>query len=188
MTLNGHFPSKTNMSRAPATRRRNVCGTLAVGGDQTACKPGSVPPAIRQTRRPFLWTAHCWTVLATHPGPRSAGDGAARLCRRTERPLFGLAPGGACRAADVAAGAVRSCRTLSPLPASPFRALSRRFAFCGAIPGVTPAGRYPAPCPRGARTFLRPKATVVRPTGGTRIGAPAHRGQGRAPSSGRGSP
>src|SRR5271165_6000647 len=30
--------------------------------------------------------------------------------------LFGLAPGGACRAADVAACAVRSCRTLSPLP------------------------------------------------------------------------
>jgi hypothetical protein len=30
----------------------------------------------------------------------------------------------------------------------------RRFAFCGAIPGVAPAGRYPAPCFRGARTFL----------------------------------
>ena len=30
--------------------------------------------------------------------------------------LFGLAPGGVCRAADVAAGAVRSYRTLSPLP------------------------------------------------------------------------
>ena len=30
--------------------------------------------------------------------------------------LFGFAPGGACRAADVAACAVRSYRTLSPLP------------------------------------------------------------------------
>jgi len=30
-------------------------------------------------------------------------------------PLFGLAPGGVCRAADVAAGAVRSYRTVSPL-------------------------------------------------------------------------
>jgi len=30
----------------------------------------------------------------------------------------------------------------------------RRFAFCGAIPGVSPAGRYPAPYFRGARTFL----------------------------------
>src|ERR1700730_5794075 len=30
--------------------------------------------------------------------------------------LFGLAPGGVCRAADVTAGAVRSYRTVSPLP------------------------------------------------------------------------
>ena len=32
-------------------------------------------------------------------------------------PLCALAPGGACRAARVATGAVRSCRTVSPLPA-----------------------------------------------------------------------
>src|SRR5262245_64787412 len=30
----------------------------------------------------------------------------------------------------------------------------RRFAFCGTVPGVAPAGGYPAPCFRGARTFL----------------------------------
>ena len=29
-----------------------------------------------------------------------------------------------------------------------------RFPFCGTFPGVAPAGRYPAPCFRGARTFL----------------------------------
>ena len=33
--------------------------------------------------------------------------------------LFGLAPGGVCRAAGVTAGAVRSYRTVSPLPALP---------------------------------------------------------------------
>ena len=33
-------------------------------------------------------------------------------------PLFGLAPGGVCRAVRVAASAVRSYRTLSPLPRS----------------------------------------------------------------------
>jgi len=32
----------------------------------------------------------------------------------------------------------------------------RRFAFCCAFPGVASAGRYPAPCFRGARTFLSP--------------------------------
>jgi hypothetical protein len=40
--------------------------------------------------------------------------------------LFGLAPGGACRAASVAVRAVRSCRTVSPLPV---------FAPFGASPG-----------------------------------------------------
>jgi hypothetical protein len=68
-------------------------------------------------------------------------------------PLFGLAPGGVCRAASVARGAVRSYRTLSPLPAFA-KGSSGRFAFCGTFPGVAPAGRYPAPCFQGARTFL----------------------------------
>src|SRR5271165_1654402 len=78
--------------------------------------------------------------------------------RRSASLLFGLAPGGACRAADVAARAVRSCRTLSPLPMRwALRPFARRFAFCGAFPGVAPAGRYPAPYPYGARTFLRNK-------------------------------
>jgi hypothetical protein len=77
--------------------------------------------------------------------------------------LFGFAPGGACRAADVAARAVRSYRTLSPLPNHrALRPKIRRFAFCGAFPGVAPAGRYPAPHPFGARTFLRVKR---RPSG-----------------------
>jgi hypothetical protein len=30
----------------------------------------------------------------------------------------------------------------------------RRSVLCGTVPGVAPAGRYPAPCFRGARTFL----------------------------------
>ena len=66
--------------------------------------------------------------------------------------LFGLAPGGVYRAAPVSRRAVRSYRTLSPLPVG--FATNWRFAFCGTFPGVAPAGRYPAPCFRGARTFL----------------------------------
>src|ERR1700733_7535328 len=50
-------------------------------------------------------------------------------------PLFGLAPGGVYPAAPVARGAVRSCRTVSPLPAGPARlhgpALHGRCVFCG---------------------------------------------------------
>ena len=44
---------------------------------------------------------------------------------------------------------------------------ARRFDLCGAFPGVAPAGRYPAPCFRGARTFLprereRPSGRLAR--------------------------
>lgn len=66
------------------------------------------------------------------------------------RPLFGVAPGGACRAGPVTSPAVGSYPTVSPLPA----ASGGRFHFCGAFPGVAPAGRYPAPFLHGVRTFL----------------------------------
>ncbi len=83
---------------------------------------------------------------------------AARKCAlpaRADIPsLLGLAPGGVYLATRVTAGAVRSYRTLSPLPQSGRGASLRRFAFCGTVPGVAPAGRYPAPYFRGARTFL----------------------------------
>jgi hypothetical protein len=51
----------------------------------------------------------------------------------------------------------------------PRRAKAGRFVLCGTVPGVAPAGRYPAPHVDGARTFLsRSLSTVagaaVRPT------------------------
>ena len=60
-------------------------------------------------------------------------------------PLRGLAPGGVYPATPVARGAVRSCRTVSPLPVGPaclrVLVLRGRSVFCGTIPGVAPAGR-----------------------------------------------
>jgi len=73
--------------------------------------------------------------------------------------LFGLAPGGACHATPVTSGPVGSYPTLSPL----LRPKPERSALCGAIPGVTPGGRYPPPCRRGARTFLDPRRGRDRP-------------------------
>src|SRR5689334_10307844 len=50
--------------------------------------------------------------------------------------LFGLAPGGVCRAAAVAGSAVRSYRTVSPLPR--LIAYGRGgLYFCGTVPGRT---------------------------------------------------
>ena len=81
--------------------------------------------------------------------------------------LFGLAPGGVCRAAGVTASAVRSYRTVSPLPSPPVAGRSRRSVLCGTIPGLAPAGRYPAPFVHGARTFLPGNLSVLpeRPSG-----------------------
>src|SRR5690606_41395159 len=85
-----------------------------------------------------------------------------RLEPKLPSSLFGLAPGGVYRATPVTRPPVRSYRTLSPLP----RTEPGRFAFCGTFPGVAPAGRYPAPCFHGARTFLHAqRAAAARPTG-----------------------
>src|SRR6185312_5331659 len=65
---------------------------------------------------------------------------ADRSARPRRSPLFGLAPGGVYPAAPVTRGAVRSCRTVSPLPAGD-EPLRRRTVLCGTFPGVAPAGR-----------------------------------------------
>ena len=84
-------------------------------------------------------------------------------------PLLGLAPGGVCRASPVTAAAVRSYRTLSPSPADGLGRPGGQAALCGTFPGVAPAGRYPAPCFRGARTFLpRDEPGSGRPTASRR--------------------
>jgi len=129
-----------------------------IGKCQMACKPGSVvgeptddhssgTPVTERLARPTR-AAHA----ETH-GPCGLP------------PLCGLAPGGVCRAAFVAEGAVRSYRPVSPLP--PDLAARRRSVLCGTVPGVAPAGRYPAPCFRGARTFLHrlAPAAAIRPSG-----------------------
>jgi hypothetical protein len=110
-------------------------------------------------RWPFISCACRQAPLATNPGGSSGNETGG--FEAAAPPLFGLAPGGVCRAAPVARTAVRSYRTLSPLPRNP-----RRFAFCGTVPGVAPAGGYPAPCFQGARTFLPAcRYAAERPSG-----------------------
>src|SRR6202158_1257809 len=50
-----------------------------------------------------------------------------------------------------------------------------RFVLCGTVPGVAPAGRYPAPYVDGARTFLPRRITTdagaaLRPSAGIGMG------------------
>src|SRR3954452_9404437 len=108
--------------------------------------------------------------------PDGEPDIALRSYRFREHPalpsLFGFAPGVVCHAGSVAGPAVRSYRTFSPL----LRPKTERFVLCGTVPGVAPAGCYPAPYVDGARTFLpRSLSTVagaaVRPTDTLGMGA-----------------
>jgi len=116
----------------------------ARGGDHS-----SRPPIAERLTRPTR-------TARAGDGPTLASQGAPSL--------FGLAPGGACHAVPVTRSAVRSYRTLSPLPAFAPGSFGGRFTFCGAIPGLAPGGRYPPPCRRGARTFLVPASPRRRRT------------------------
>ncbi len=109
-------------------------------------------PQMR-TRRPFLWTAPRGTVLATNPGP----SGLRQPCLQAgAEPLFGLAPGGACHAALVTKDAVRSYRTLSPLPAR-----TPAVCFLWRCPWGRPRRALPAAMsswsPDFPRTLARPR-------------------------------
>ena len=79
------------------------------------------------------------------PGRRRENPPAGSLVLDGQGPgapsLLGLAPGGVYPATPVAGGAVRSYRTLSPLPVFAPEGFGGRFAFCGTFPGVAPAGR-----------------------------------------------
>ena len=62
-------------------------------------------------------------------------------CQRRLPLLLGLAPGGVFPAAAVAGGAVRSYRTISPLPpAARHAGAGSAVCFCGTFPGVAPPG------------------------------------------------
>jgi hypothetical protein len=167
--------------------------------NQPTCKPGSVwrkAGALRVTAIPL--ERRLPGASSNLPGRRDSDTylGTRRLAAMRPTPsLFGFAPGGVCPAACVAAGAVRSYRTISPLPLADAARGSapRRFVFCGTVPGVAPAGRYPAPYVHGARTFLPgdlsvPAGAAVRSTdaesngvrGARRQGAGTGRGTRRA--------
>ena len=102
-------------------------------------KPGSVPAKSY----PFAGDGHS--------SGTAVADGLKRSTRKHGRAaldasLFDLAPGGVYLASGVTAGSGE----LLPHPFTLTRRSLRfggRTSLCGTFPGVTPAGRYPAPCP-----------------------------------------
>src|SRR5258708_39009668 len=82
-------------------------------------KPVSVPP-VAGRRQPFLLAGDHSPAPATYPEVVTE--------RAAPPPLFGLAPHGVCPASRITAAAVRSYRTISPLPSHANAA--RRYIFC----------------------------------------------------------
>ena len=83
------------------------------------CKPVSVL-FVAEEWQPFLLAGDCSPAPATYPEVLTE--------RTAPAPLFGLAPHGVCPARRIAAAAVRSYRTFSPLPGS---CLPGGIVFCG---------------------------------------------------------
>jgi hypothetical protein len=118
-----------------------------------ACKPGSVE-------------FHLVTVIplgAWSPTPSSSLPAASWSGRAVPRCLFGLAPTGVCRAANVTARAVSSYLTVSPLPVSDVRTIGGLLSVALSVGAHHPAQALPGSAPYGARTFLEHGSTRDHP-------------------------
>ena len=91
------------------------CFRRAPLSNQTACKPGSVGHAAQARKRDGHSSATPVARRLKQP-TRTATRTRVGAFAAPVPSLFGLAPGGVCRAASVAGSAVRSYRTVSPLP------------------------------------------------------------------------
>ena len=105
-------------------------------------KPSSVPLARGGS---FLWGHRLRRPQAAYPGLEWSGPLLAPVwpCSRWGLPCH---PCYQRRGALLPHPFTLACARLA--------ARHRRSALCGTFPGVTPAGCYPAPSIRGARTFL----------------------------------
>ncbi len=132
----------------------------------------TLPAAYEQKRR-----------KAETPKPGSPCDIRHPTRRAASRCLFGLAGGGVYPAAVVTNRAVRSYRTISPLPKkrrkaetskrrnnniSVFQrflisAFRGRCLFCGTFPRLAPGWRYQPPCPAQFGLSSRKKTPAVKP-------------------------
>ncbi len=170
-TIRLNIPLAGTCDGRPATRRRGppLSGPFAAAHRGFAWERSASRPVSR-----VLWGGLF--------GPRDGHSSWAPVAGRLTQPT---------RATGLETGRVSPRRPYSvllpvgftvpvPLPVPrwaltpPFHPYPRtgrgRFAFCGTFPGVAPAGRYPAPCFRGARTFLPDSLSAVvgaavRPTG-----------------------
>ena len=157
------------------------CWRRAPSTYQPACKPGSVR---RRANPPRDGHSSGTPVARRLQQPtRTTGPGHRSRSLRHAPSLFGLAPGGVCRAASVAGSAVRSYRTVSPLPPSPLRAsaggllsVALSLKFAALARGFFRRTLSGTACPWSPDFPLRPAfrhwtQAAVRPTDAMDLGA-----------------
>src|SRR5690606_29111511 len=110
---------------------------------------GGISRVLSRSRGEDHFSANAVSGAVKQPTRDSDGAG-------NSSSLFGLAPGGVYRAAPVTGRAVRSYRTVSPLPVPP-REGHRRSALCCTFRRLATPGRYPAPCPAELGLSSTPK-------------------------------
>jgi hypothetical protein len=138
-------------------------------GCQTACKPGSVP-GLPMKGSPM--DDHSSGTLVAERLTRPTRAAARKRARPQSLTRSGpAAPIRSCSRWGLPCH--HRCRRRGALLPHPFTLAWRpspaawRSALCGTFPGVAPAGCYPAPCFRGARTFLSPasRGAAIQPSG-----------------------
>jgi hypothetical protein len=139
----------------PRIRLYGVSAGESGSGSEPACTPDSVTDL--RPRRPSLSAVGYPTAHAAYPGV----NGRAAL------PLFGLAPGGVCRATRVTPGAGALLPHRFTLACAPASRCHRRSALCCTVLRVAPTGCYPAPCPlesgRSSDRCLTAQYAAARP-------------------------
>ena len=149
-------------------RRADLPENRAVGGDfaRRACKPDSVqglPPWMTIPLVPPLPTGSSCQPGSLGPKLPCGGIPGCPRTRSRARPLFGVAPGGACRAGPVTSPAVGSYPTVSPLPPRT-RAVSSLWRFPWGYPRRTLSGTVASGSPDFPRTsrlaITQPSARV----------------------------
>ncbi len=178
-----HFPGpRLATVTAPRTRIPGQCRentpsppmthfrTLPKGTRNTLqTRPIHTGPGIKGGSRPVSRVLSRTVIHLGHASPHASSDLPGGLAGHENAPLFGLAPGGVYPATGVATGAVRSYRTLSPLPVPHHPGVAGPSAVCSLwhFPSARAAQALPGTLPCGARTFLPPAAGAAgrRPSG-----------------------
>ena len=150
----GHLGVRMDFSRLRSMTWRGADSRFVPTKDyQTACKPGSV----RSLRFP---TDGVTTIPLGRASRRASCDQPGRRSGNAPAPCGAAIPirscsrwGLPCRPRCRGRGALLPPR-FALARGVPCGTLHGRFVFCGTFPGVAPAGGYPAPYSRGARTFL----------------------------------